>query len=354
MLPHRNPIVQEDIQNLIARPLPWDAFTGATVLVTGAAGFLPAYLVETLLHLNDVRGAGIQVLAMVRNRERALRRFAAHADRRDLRLLVQDAAEKASIDGPVDYVIHAASQASPRYYGLDPVGTLLPNVLGTRHLLELARDRRSRALLFVSAGEVYGRLRDDQFPTRESDFGIVDPTDVRSCYAEAKRMGETMCIAWHHQFQAPARIARPFHTYGPGLDLTDGRVFADFVADIVAGRDLVLRSDGSARRAFCYLADVTEGLFWILLRGVDGNAYNVGNPGGELSIRELAELLVGLFPERGLRVAYAPRSDAGGYLPSPFARNCPDVAKMAALGWAPTTSVAEGFRRTVKSFEWEG
>jgi UDP-glucuronate decarboxylase len=354
MLPHRNPIVQEDVQRLIARPLPWDALTGATVLVTGAAGFVPAYLVETLLHLNEARGSGIQVLALVRNRERALRRFAAHADRKDLRLVVQDAAEKPGIDGPVDYVIHAASQASPRYYGSDPVGTLLPNVLGTRHLLELARDRRSRALLFVSAGEAYGRLRDDQFPTRECDFGILDPTDLRSCYAEAKRMGETMCIAWHHQFGVPARIARPFHTYGPGLDPMDGRVFADFVAAIVAGRDLVLRSAGSARRAFCYLADVTEGLFTILLRGADGNAYNVGNPGGELSIRELAELLVGEFAERRLRVTYAARSSAGGYIESPFARNCPDVARMAALGWAPTTSVAEGFRRTVKALEWEG
>jgi nucleoside-diphosphate-sugar epimerase len=160
-----------------------------------------------------------------------------------------------------------------------------------------------------------------------------------------------MCVAWHHQFGVPTRIARPFHTYGPGLDRKDGRVFADFVSDILARRDIVLRSDGSARRAFCYLSDATAGFFTILLRGENGKAYNVANPGGELSIRELAELLVEAFPERGLKVVFARRDEGEDYIPSPFVRNCPDVSRMATLGWTPTTSVVEGFRRTVSSFE---
>lgn len=351
MTSRRNSVVAEDVQSVAALPLPWESLGGATVLITGAAGFLPAYLVETLLHLNEVRGLGIRVLALVRNRERAERRFLAHAGREDLTLVIQDVSEAPRFSGPVDFIIHAASQASPKYYGSDPVGTLLPNILGTRHMLELAREQGVRSLLFISAGEVYGRLREDQFPTRETDLGAVDPTDLRSCYAESKRMAETMCVAWHHQFGVPARIARPFHTYGPGLDLTDGRVFADFVSDLLARRPLILRSDGLARRAFCYLADATAGFFTILLRGENGTAYNVANPQGELSIREMADLLVETFPDRGLRVEFSGGERSGSYLQSPFARNCPDVSRMAALGWTPSTPVADGFRRTVRSFE---
>ena len=162
-------------------------------------------------------------------------------------------------------------------------------------------------------------------------------------------MGETMCVAWAQQHGVPAKIVRPFHTYGPGMRLDNGRVFADFVADIVQGRDIVLKSDRSTIRAFCYLADATLGFFTVLLRGAVGQAYNIGSP-EEISIFDLARLLVASFPEKGLSVV----RDAGvrppGYLQSPIVRNCPDITKAQGLGWAPTTSVQAGFIRTVRSF----
>jgi UDP-glucuronate decarboxylase len=343
-------IIDEDVGRILGRPLPWNELGGATILITGAGGFLAAYIVETLLRLNQERSAGLRVVALVRNRERAHKRFARHLGRPDLQILEQDAATSPVVEGPVDFIVHAASQASPKYFGVDPVGTLLPNVIGTHHLLALARERHSRGMLFISSGEVYGRVRNDQIPIGETVQGLVDPTDVRSCYAESKRMAETMCVAWSSQFGVPAVIARPFHTYGPGFDLNDGRVFADFVADVVEGRNLVLRSDGTARRAFCYLADATEGFLTVLLRGEAGQAYNVGNSDAEVSIRELAELLAGLFPDRGLRVVHAPREGSVNYLQSPISRNSPDVSKLKCLGWSPNTTLPDGFRRTVQSF----
>lgn len=346
----RHPIVTEDLEAITSVPLPWDEFAGKTVLVTGAAGFLPAYMVETLLFLNERRPAQrTRVLGLVRHEGRARERFAAYEGRADLHLVVGDVSQPLGIGERPDYIVHAASQASPKYYKSDPVGTLSANVLGTHHLLEMARASGVSGFLFFSSGEVYGRITDAQVPTRETDYAFVDPMDVRSCYAESKRMGETMCVSWHAQYGVPARVARPFHTYGPGMSLSDGRVFADFVADIVAGRDIVMKSDGRATRAFCYLADAAAGFFTVLLKGESGQAYNVGNDRAEVSILDLAHRLVALFPEKNLRVVQQP-VPTDGYMQSKISRGCPDIRKAGTLGWAPHTTVEDGFRRTVLSF----
>jgi len=341
----RNPIVEKDLKNIISSDLPWNRLEGKTVLISGAGGFLAAYMVKTLLILN------CNVIGVVRNKEKAMAQFSDIADSGRLKLLVQDVCQPISIDGRIDYIIHAASQASPRYYGKDPVGTLSANVLGTDNLLRLARKKEVEGFLFFSSGEVYGEVDSNHTPVKEEYCGVVDTLDVRSCYAESKRIGENMCISWFHQYGVPARIARPFHTYGPGMYLDDGRVYADFICDIVNNRNIAMKSNGAASRAFCYLADATSGFFTVLLRGNSGEAYNVGNDKGEISIRKLADLLVGLFPEKKLSVKEQLQSDELGYLKSKLTRNCPDISKIGLLGWSPKTSIEEGFIRTIKSFE---
>jgi nucleoside-diphosphate-sugar epimerase len=312
---------------------------------------VPAYLVETLLYLNETRpGPKIRVVGLVRNSEKAAARFAFYRGRADLEFIVQDVAQPLQFADRIDYIIHAASQASPKYYGSDPVGTLLPNVLGTHYLLERARDDGAAGFLFVSGGEAYGQVSEDRIPTDEQAFGSVVTTDVRSCYAESKRMGETMCVCWRHQFGVPAKIVRLYHTYGPGMSLSDGRVFADFVADILHGRDIRLKSDGSARRSFCYLADAAIGFFTVLLRGEPGQAYNLGEDREEVSIRQLAERLAALFPEKNLKVVYDAPAVDHSYLASKIARHLPDVRKLRGLGWSPATALEDGFQRTVRSF----
>ena len=348
----RHPIIEEDLANITQFDLPWSEFEGKTVLISGANGFLPAYLVETLLYLNETRHrVATQVIGLVRNIDKAHARFAAYLNRSDLQFIVQDVSMPVMTDAPIDYIIHAASQASPKYFGSDPVGTLSANVLGTYHLLMLAKTKQVRGFLFFSSGEVYGQVPPDQIPIRETDYGYLDPASVRACYAESKRMGETMCVAWAHQYGVPAKIVRPFHTYGPGMSLDDGRVFADFVANVVHNHDIVMKSDGSAIRPFCYLADATAGFFTVLFKGEPGQAYNIGNPDAEISILELAEILVALFPEKKLRVIRQPSPvESSGYLCSPITHNCPDITKVRHLGWRPEMSAPAGFARTVRSF----
>ena len=349
-IPARHPVIQADLDRILAAGLPWERFAGKTVLVAGAAGFIAAYVVETLLRRNETGGlAPVRVVALVRREAAARERFKAHLGRPDLVFLHQDVCAPVALDGPADFIVHAAGPGTPRAFGRDPLGTFDANVTGTRNLLELAAERGAEGFLFLSSGEVYGLGNDTVIPTHEDAFGYLDPAQVRACYGEGKRAGETLCACYAAQRGVPATIARIFHTYGPGMPLGDGRVFTDFVADALAGRDLVMRSDGAASRAFCYLADAVAGLFTILLKGAPGTAYNVGNDRAELAVRDLAQLLAGLDPAQGLRVRREGRTDAD-YLPSPIRRGCPDLTRLRALGWAPRTGPEEGFRRTLESY----
>jgi UDP-glucuronate decarboxylase len=290
------------------------------------------------------------VVALVRNYERAKRRLGHLLDRSDLTIVVQDVRDPYRGPRAVDFVLHAASQASPKFYATDPVGTFDANVTGTQRMLEVARDARSEGFLFFSSGEVYGRVDDPLTGVKESAFGCLDPLNFRSCYAEGKRAGETLCACWHTQFGVPAKIVRLSHTYGPGMELNDGRVFADFVADLVSSRDITLKSDGLASRPFCYLADATLAFFTTLLLGKSGEAYNVGTE-SETTILELAEMLCGLFPERGCKVIRQQRKADVPAFSNPVNAGHFDISKIRSLGWEPTTSLQEGFERTVKSYD---
>lgn len=319
-----------------------NALDSMHTVVTGAAGFLGGALTRALLE------RGGRVTALVRNQARARARLAAlcaqHGER--LAFFEWDLNRIAvpSLPAGVTHVIHAASQASPRFYGPDPVGTALPNAVGTAALLEAAERAQVHGFLFVSSSEVYGNASSGA-PLRENDIGPLDPATQRACYAESKRMGETLCVAWHAQHGLPAFIVRPFHTYGPGLAREDGRVFADFAYAVAEGRPIVMTSAGDARRAFCYVSDAVAGLLTVLERGQPATPYNLANPNAELSVKELAELLVSLYPERGTRIEQRP--PPGGYMPSPINRVVPDISRLQALGWQPKIDAAEGFRRFI-------
>lgn len=343
-----NPVIKEDILSVIAKFRQWDRFRNKTILISGANGFLPAYLVEVFLALD--KSYNTRVIAMVRNREKAEKRFEHLLSNKNLSILVHDVSLPVSSNEKIDFIIHAASQASPRYYGVDPVGTLSANVQGTLNLIELAKKNEVESFLFFSSGEVYGEVKAEDIPIKEDTFGYLNPAKVRACYGESKRMGENICVSYHAQYGVKAKIVRPFHTYGPGMMLDDGRVFADFVANIVKGQNIILHSDGSAIRPFCYLSDATLGFLTVLTEGEDGQAYNIGNPDQEHSILELAHILTGLYPEKGLKVEMKLKEADTNYLKSPIVRNSPNIDKAMKLGWKPSVDVATGFKRTIESF----
>jgi nucleoside-diphosphate-sugar epimerase len=253
------------------------------------------------------------------------------------------------------YIIHAAGIASPTYYRQYPIETMDTNINGLRHLLDhgLARTRSSdplKGLLFYSSSEIYGDPLPGKIPTPEDYRGNVSCTGPRACYDESKRYGETLCVNFARQYGLPVTVARPFNNYGPGLKITDRRVIPDYARDVLSGRDIVMLSDGSPRRTFCYSADAVAGYYKILVRGRPGEAYNVGVEKPEISMLELAERIASLahrlFGYQGRVVRKA--STEKDYLVDNPNRRCPDIRKARTeLGYDPSIDIDEGLRRSL-------
>lgn len=343
-------VILEDLENIVCQPLSWDKLRGKTVLITGAGGMIASYLVYTLLYLNETRAASIRVLALVRNKDKALAHFGPIAERQDFQLLVQDVCDPLPDCGPVHYIIHAASQASPRQFTADPVGTIRANTVGTATMLDEAVKRRSEGFLLLSTREIYGVQTGNKEYAREQDYGVTDPTAVRSCYPESKRLAETLCASYASQYHVPAKVTRIAHTYGPGITLGDGRVIGDFIQNVINGNDIIMNSDGSAILGLTYISDLLGGLFLALLNGHEF-VYNISTMHAILTVRQLADMLVKLFPEKHLSTQFNEVSDKekAGYLRQKIALL--DSSRIVQEGWKESTSLQKGFYRTIRFYE---
>jgi len=332
--------------------------SGKRLLITGGAGFLGHYLVQSALQWNRrAKGAPPIRLTVYDSYVRGIPAWLQRLRQDENLKLVQHDMTQPLPAGMDDfaYIIHAASIASPTYYRRYPIETMDANVNGLRALLEHAREQARRncpveGFLFFSSSEIYGDPAADSIPTPETYRGNVSCTGPRACYDEAKRYGETLCVNFAQHVGIPVKVARPFNNYGPGLKITDRRVLPDFARDVLAGRDLVMFSDGSPKRTFCYVADAVVGYYKILVKGRSGEAYNIGVEEPEISVRELAEMVVAqareLFEYAG-KVVRQPSRDQDYLLDNPN-RRCPVIAKARGeLGYNPTVSFEEGLRRSL-------
>lgn len=343
-----NRILDEDMLDIIKQPVNWDKLENKTVMITGASGMVGSYFVRTLLKLNEVRNMNVRVICVARNIKKIGEDILENGA---VEVLSHDVTKPFEYADDIDYIIHAASPASPLIMKDSPVDTIAANVLGTYYTLELAREKNVDGYMFISSREIYGQPDENQEFFTEDTYGFVDPLDPRSCYPEGKKAAETMCASYRAQYGLNVKAARLAHTYGPGMSIYDGRVQADFLKNVLFNEDIVMKSEGLAVRTYTYIADAAAGMFLILLNGTD-IAYNIGDEKAKISIRGLAELLVKITPERGLSVRLdIPQEGTKGC--APFTLGILDSSKLRALGWEPENTIEQGFKRTIEYLEIE-
>lgn len=298
-----HPVIVEDMETVASDSvIPWDALKDSTILITGATGLIGSLLVKTLLYASERLGIEIHVCAVIRDRVKAEKVFSGQQKFWDKQLFfhLADLSEGLSQNLRADYIIHAASSTASLDFIAKPVDVISTTLDGTKGVLDLARARATRSVVYISSMEVYGKL--DHELVREDDCGVINPLAVRSSYPQSKRMAETLCTAYTVQYGVPVKIVRPTLTFGAGVPDTDTRVYAQFARSALAGTDIVLHTMGTTKRDYLYTSDAVRSILSVLLLGENGKAYNLSNPETYSTIREMAEIVSSMG--KGSRVVF--------------------------------------------------
>ncbi len=348
---HLHPYIYEDIKTIADSNVNRPCLENKTVLVTGGNGFIAFYLICSMMICNDLYNSNINIIALVRNKENAEKKYGALLKRNDIQLIVQDVCQPIKCSR-ADFIIHAASQASAYYFEHDPKGTIDANLTGTLNVLEYAKASKAESTLIVSSLKVYGTVFNGKSKISETDIGYIDIDNYKNCYAQGKRASETLGCCYAKEYGMNIKIARPAYIYGPAR-IDDDRVWAQFIANVVKKQNILLKSNGAPLRSFCYVTDTAVALLKILTEGTNCIPYNIANPDSDVTIRQFAKAAAEAFPNLGLKLVFANSEDEKEPVPSPMAPTPEilDAARLNNLGWNPQINLTDGIRRSVKITE---
>lgn len=339
-----HPVIEKDIKEIISViRADLQRLEGKNILITGASGMLASYLVYTLIYANEyIFKKRAQLYLVIR------KKTSPFGSKKYIHYLHKDIAKDKLRVTNLHYVVHAASKAAPKIYTRNMLDTLNTNILGLYTVLSLV-DKNTRSILYFSSGEVYGEPKTGT-PIGENYLCSTDHLNQRSCYVEGKRICETICMNYFWEKNYPIKVARIFHTFGPGLNVNDGRVFSDFIRDGLVKKDIEIKGDQNLVRPFLYIKDATIMFFKILLLGKNGEVYNVSNDKNIISVGELAKTVCEVFNNYGgKKMEVKLNKQDNKYYRGAVKQILPDISKFRkAFGYTPAVSVSEALTNTIR------
>lgn len=344
----KNPRYQALLEKLINTFPYWDALEGKSFLITGASGMIASLLIDVIMTHNAFLPVDRQcrILATSRGERTARERFANWFNQESFSYFAHDVTQPIpDLPELPDYLLHAASTTHPAQYAAEPINTIMSNILGCQNMLELAAHKLNSRLLLLSSVEVYGENRGDVDYFTESYCGYLDCNTLRAGYPEAKRVSESLCHAYERERKTDAVILRLPRTYGPTMRMSDTKAIAQFIQKALAEEDIILKSTGFQLYSYAFVADAVRGILWTLIRGERGEAYNLSDPGSDITLKELADTIARMA---GTEVIFELPDEAerAGY--STATRALLDSSKLRALGWQSQYNMAEGLRLTLE------
>lgn len=340
-----NPTWISDIDKVIEVVPELDRLAGKSLMITGAAGLVCSAIVDIIFRYNDTHDQKIHILAAGRWPEEMSARFGDQVNREDFTFVVYDASKTDNvIDVHADYIIHGASNASPNMIVKEPVETMMSNFLGMKYLLDYAKEQGTKRILYISSSEVYGEKEGTE-PYKEGQYGYIDLLKSRNSYSVGKRAAETLCASYADEYGMESVIVRPGHIYGPTASPYDKRVASAWSYAVAKGEDIVMKSDGSQIRSYCYCLDCASAMLKVLLCGENCHAYNISNPDSIISIKDMAEILSKSAGVE-LRMELPTEEERKGF--NPMSNSSLESASLTGLGWHGCFDAETGFGHTVK------
>lgn len=338
-----SPVYLDDLDYVSSRGfVDWNKLENATVLITGASGLIGSALTNALMYVSQKKKLGIKVIACVRSVERAKKRIFFEGDITYIESSIEELKE---VSTDITYIIHAANPTSSRFFVQNPVETIETAVLGTRNVLNIAKDKGCKGFVFLSSMEVYGHpIRGSSVV--EKEVGSFDPTVIRNCYPLSKLLCESMVAAYASEHMVPGMVARLTQTFGPGVDYQDSRIFAEFARCVIEDKDIVLHSDGKTERCYVYLAEAVTAILTILLEGTAGETYTVANSDTYCSIREMAEIVAHEVSGDKISVRFEMDGIDRGYADTLYMKL--NTEKLNKLGWVPDRELKEMYARMIE------
>lgn len=340
-----NFLLKSDIQQIVKNISDVShQFSGKTILLTGGRGFLGRYFMEIFNELNEKVLQEKMEIIVLDNLITSGKEGSEIPNYENIKFINHNVIEKFNFSKDLDFIIHAAGIASPYYYRAYPLETLQVAIDGTKNMLELAQ-LNSAKLTFFSSSEIYGDPDKKNIPTKESYRGNVSCTGPRACYDESKRVGETLCNIFHNIKGVHTNTIRPFNVFGPGMQETDYRVLPNFTSRIKGDIPLQIYGTGNQTRTFCYVTDAMEGFIRVILNGVPGEAYNIGNPNPEISVIDLIKKIESILAKE---VKYNIVDYPDSYPADEPTRRCPDILKAKLqVKYKPKIDIDEGLKRFI-------